>query len=108
MPVENRKLPAECANMADIRAEIDRLDEAIIELIGRRAGYVRAAARYKTSVRDVQAPERFRTMLRQRRAWAEQQSLDPDVIERLYRDLVQYFVDHEMAHWKAQQDPAAP
>lgn len=100
MVIENKKVPDDCADMTDIRAEIDHLDEAIIALISRRAAYVQAAAAFKTSATAVKAPERFRTMLQQRRLWAEEHGLNPDVIEQLFRDLVQHFIQEEMQRWK--------
>jgi len=71
-----------------------------IQLIGRRAGYVEAVARFKTGEQDVRAPERQRTMLEARRLWAEENGLDPDVIEDLYRNLVSYFINREMNEWR--------
>jgi isochorismate pyruvate lyase len=93
-------LPAECLSLEEVRAEIDRLDRAIIALIGERAAYVHTAARFKSSEADVAAPDRQRSMMAARRAWAEQHDLDPDVIEKLYRDLVAYFIVRETEHWK--------
>ena len=65
------KTPDECANMEDIRAEIDRIDQEVIALLGVRFQYVQAAAKFKSSRESVKAPERFTAMLRQRRVWAE-------------------------------------
>ena len=39
-------------------------------------------------------------MLVQRREWAVAERVKPDVIEKLYRDLVQYFISEELQHWK--------
>jgi isochorismate pyruvate lyase len=39
-------------------------------------------------------------MLEARRRWAEENGLDPSVIEDLYRTLVSYFVDREMDEWR--------
>jgi isochorismate pyruvate lyase len=39
-------------------------------------------------------------MLKTRRHWAEENGLDPDVIEDLYCTLVSYFVDREMHPWR--------
>ena len=94
------KTPAECVSLDEVRAEIDRIDRGIVELIGERAGYVHAAARFKTSEAAVAAPERQHAMLRDRRAWAEEADLDPDVIEEIYRSLVAYFIVRETEHWK--------
>jgi isochorismate pyruvate lyase len=95
-----KKQPEDCQNMADIRTEIDALDRQIVHLIGQRYGYVKAAAKFKTSETAVRAPERFRAMLVERRVWAEEEGLNPDAIEKLYTDLVQHFISEEMKHWK--------
>ena len=98
------KTPNECANMEDIRAAIDRIDQDVIALIGERFQYVQAAAKFKTSRESVKAPERFAAMLRQRRGWAAQAGLSPNVIEKMYSDLVEYFINEEMTKWKAEKD----
>lgn len=97
------KSPADCASLDEVRAEIDRLDRAIIALIGERAGYVHAAARFKSSEADVAAPDRQAAMFVARRAWAEEADLDADVIENLYRDLVAYFIVRETEVLKRQK-----
>ena len=94
------KTPAECLSLDEVRAEIDRIDRTIVSLIGDRAGYVHAAARFKSTEEAVAAPERQASMLRARREWALEEDLAPDVIEKLYRDLVSYFVVREREHWK--------
>lgn len=96
----NQRTPDECRNIDEIRAEIDRLDEAIVALIGRRTGYVDAAACFKTSEQGVRAPDRFEAMLQQRRAWAADHGVDPDAIEKLFRDLVQHFIARELTRWR--------
>jgi isochorismate pyruvate lyase len=94
------KTPNQCENMVDIRAEIDRLDRQVVALIGQRFAYVKAASKFKTSETTVKAPERFHAMLGQRRIWAEEEGLNADTIEKMYRDLVNHFIDEEMKHWK--------
>jgi isochorismate pyruvate lyase len=92
--------PEECASIEDVRLGIDALDREIIALIGRRAHYVEAAARFKTGESSVRAPERRKAMLEARRRWAEEEGLSPEVIEAVYETLVAYFIDREMAHWR--------
>jgi isochorismate pyruvate lyase len=67
------KTPHQCHNMLEIRAEIDLIDQEVIRLLGRRFEYVKAATHFKTSENTVKAPERFKTMLAQRRKWAEEE-----------------------------------
>jgi isochorismate pyruvate lyase len=92
--------PEECASIEDVRLGIDALDREIIALIGRRARYVEAAARFKTGESSVRAPERCKAMLEARRRWAEEEGLSPEVIEAVYETLVTYFIDREMARWR--------
>jgi isochorismate pyruvate lyase len=96
------KSPNECRDIQDIRAEIDRIDREVIDLLGQRFQYVQAAAPFKTSAASVRAPERFQAMLQQRRHWAAEAGLAPDAIEKMYRDLVQYFIEEEMKTWKTE------
>ncbi len=39
-------------------------------------------------------------MLEQRRRWAEEEGLSPDVIEEIYKGLIDYFISREMEDWK--------
>jgi isochorismate pyruvate lyase len=100
------KTAAACRSLEEVRAEIDRIDEQVIALLGHRAEYVKAAARFKVSESAVAAPERFAAMLQVRRVWAERAGLSADVIEKIYRELVAYFIEREKAHWQAEQPPA--
>jgi isochorismate pyruvate lyase len=100
MEVINQMRPDECKGMEDIRCEIDLLDRAVIQLLGVRFKYVLAASKFKTSETAVRAPERFGAMLAKRREWAEIEGLNPEVIEKLYADLVNHFIEEEMKHRK--------
>ena len=94
------KTPEDCRNIEDVREAVDALDREIVGLIGRRARYVEAAARFKTSKESVRAPERQEKMLGERRRWAEEENLDPDAIEGLYKGLISYFVNRETEDWE--------
>ncbi len=95
------KEPEECSDMQEIRAEIDYIDRQIVAAIGQRFKYVKAASKFKTSENSVKAPERLKSMLRQRRLWAEEEGLNPAVVENLYQDLVDYFIAEELKHWQS-------
>ncbi|MCY4089950.1 MAG: chorismate mutase family protein [Caldilineaceae bacterium] len=93
------KSPNECTTLAEIRSEIDRLDRAVVEAIGQRREYVRAASRFKRSESEVQAPDRQRKMLAARRSWAEEEGADPDLVEALFREIVAHFIAVEMTEF---------
>ena len=90
--------PTACTSLAEVRQEIDRLDRQIIAILRQRADYVRAAARFKSTDAEVAAPDRQQAMMRERRAWAEGEGLAPDFIEKLYREIVAYFIAREREH----------
>ena len=96
--------PKDCKSLQDVRREIDALDEEIIRLLGRRAAYVHAAARFKTSEEHVAAPDRQAAMMKVRRGWAEREGLSADVIEDVSRRLVAYFIERELGHWRGTGD----
>ena len=96
------KKPDECANIQEVREEIDLIDREVIEALSKRFQYVIAAARFKTSEASVRSPDRFQAMLQQRREWAQESGLNPDVVENLYRDLVSYYIEEELKHYKSE------
>lgn len=90
------KRPEDCVDINDIRKEIDEIDRQIIAAIGNRYNYVKAAAKFKTSDASVKAPDRVKAMIEKRRSWATEEGLSPDIIETLFRELVNYFINEEL------------
>lgn len=90
------KSPAECSSIEEVRAAIDAIDHEIVTALGLRSQYVKAITRFKKTTEDVRAPERQATVIRQRRAWAAEVGLDPDVVEKVYRLLIDHFVAEEL------------
>lgn len=95
--------PEDCESIEDVREAIDDLDRKLLGLLGQRARYVAAAARFKKDERGVRAPERQKAMLARRRSWAEQERLDPDFVEGLYESIVSHFVGREMDRWREEK-----
>ncbi len=95
------KEPHDCESLDEIRTQIDRLDRSLITTISRRQEYVHAAARFKRSQEQVHARERQRRMLAARRLWAENEGVDPDLMETIFRTMVDHFIEAEMAVFSA-------
>ena len=85
-----------CTTIEEVRAAIDLIDERVVALLGLRFEYVKSIVRFKSTQEDVHAKERYRAVLAQRRRWAEQHGLSPDVIEQVYRELLGYFIAEEL------------
>lgn len=83
-------------SLPQARAQIDAIDGALIELIAARQFYVDQAARFKRTVQDVQAPERVEEVIKKVRAAAAEQGTDPDLVESIYREMIQHFIRREL------------
>jgi isochorismate pyruvate lyase len=90
------KKPEECKNIDEIRNEIDVIDKQIIDLIGTRYSYVKEIVKYKSNSEDVKAQKRYDEVFVNRRKWAEQNGVSPDVVEQIYKVLLHYFIDEQM------------
>ena len=82
--------------MADIRAEIDRIDEALVTLFAERATYIDRAAEVKAEV-DLPARigSRVEEVVQNVRRHAEAQGLPPDLVEKLWRRLIDWSIARE-------------
>ncbi|WP_323005894.1 chorismate mutase [Pseudorhodobacter sp.] len=90
------KRPADCETMQDIRAEIDRLDVALIELLAARAGYIDRAAIVKIGAGlPARIDDRVEEVVANVRLAAEAQGLPPDLAETLWRQLIDWSIAQE-------------
>lgn len=90
------KRPAECATMDDVRAEIDRLDLALIGLLAERAGYIDRAAQVKTGIGlPARIDDRVEQVVANVRAAAKARGLAPDLAEGLWRHLIEWSIARE-------------
>lgn len=89
------KLPAECATKDDVRAEIDRVDQALINLFAERHRYVTRMAQIKTDPHEAFDRERIEAVIVKVRTRAEALDLDEDQAELIWRTLIDWNVNYE-------------
>jgi len=94
------KKPAECTGIQDIRDAVNEYDRRIIALLGERTKYVHEAVRFKQSEADIRTPGHIPALLRQRRKWAEEQGVDADFVEEIYRILTDHSFEVQVKLWK--------
>ncbi|NBF04048.1 isochorismate lyase [Pseudomonas sp. Fl5BN2] len=95
------KTPEQCSDLQDIRCGIDTLDEQIIQALGQRLAYVKAAAQFKPTEQSIAAPERVSAMLPLRHQWAEQAGLDPLFVVPLFAQIIHWNIAQQVRHWRA-------
>lgn len=83
-------------SMEEVRANIDRIDNQIVRLISERSEYVAEAARFKNDVDAVKAPERVEEVIQKVKYAAEQNHVNPALIEKVYRTMITCFIEEEM------------
>jgi isochorismate pyruvate lyase len=92
--------PEACASLADIRTQIDRLDRDIVRLLAARQAYVLAAAQFKRSEAEVKAPDRIEQVVANARRIAKAEGANADIVERVYRELIDAGTDAERRVWR--------
>ena len=90
------KTPADCQNITEIRNEIDHIDRSILELLSHRQEFVEAIVKFKTDQDSVIAHERQMEVYAKRRQWATELGLDPDFIEKIFKQLVHHNIEKEL------------
>ncbi|WP_345980156.1 chorismate mutase [Sulfurimonas sp. HSL3-2] len=90
----------QCSSLEEVREEIDKLDDQIVELIAKRNRYIHQAASFKESVEEVKAPERVDAVIQKVRSKALSLNLSPNLISKLYKIMINEMVESEIAEFR--------
>ena len=86
----------QCNSLDEVRANIDRIDSEIIKLIAERGSYVSQASAFKKNEEGVKDKSRVEKVIQRVRDKATTYGANPDMVERLYRDMIASFIKLEM------------
>ncbi len=84
-----------CATLGEVRANIDRIDQAMVTLIAERGGFVREAARFKENPEAVEDRRRVEQIIVKVRGLAAENRVSPDVVAATYRAMIAAFTEEE-------------
>ena len=88
--------PKDCADLSQVRVEIDRIDNGLIDLIAERFGYVERAWQIKLGLgQEASVPWRNQQVIDKVRARANEKGLPPDLAEALWRQMIGWFIQYE-------------
>jgi isochorismate pyruvate lyase len=88
--------PSDCADLAQVREQIDRVDTALVGLIAERFGYVERAWQLKLEARqEASVPWRNQQVIDKVRARAAEMGVSPDLCEALWRQMIGWFIQYE-------------
>jgi isochorismate pyruvate lyase len=100
------KRPWECADMSEVRSEIDRIDAALVDLIAERFGYVERAWQLKKDPGDAHVPWRIQQVIDKVKTQARQRGLPAEMIEMVgaqWRNMIGWFVQYEEEKLRQQE-----
>ena len=87
---------ADCSTMTEVRAEIDRIDAALVALLAERATYIDRASELKPALGlPARIDERVEDVVAKVRATAMGRGVDPDLAEGLWRRLIDWSIARE-------------
>lgn len=89
------KLPADCVTKDDVRAEIDRIDTALLNLFAERHRYVTRMAEIKTDPHEARDLARIEAVISKIRTRSLALDLDEDQAELVWRTLIDWNVNYE-------------
>lgn len=84
-----------CHSMQEVRAGVNALDDILVPLLVERSGYMTQAAKVKNDESLVRDEARIQTIIDRVRPMAEAQGGNPDLIERIYRAMMECYIAYE-------------
>jgi isochorismate pyruvate lyase len=85
----------DCVSMDEVRAEIDRVDDALLDLVAERFTYVDRAWQLKSDPTEATVPWRIRQVIDKVEARAKARGLPPELAVALWRQMIGWFIQYE-------------
>ncbi|PQA88933.1 chorismate mutase [Hyphococcus luteus] len=89
------KKAEDCQSMDEVRAEIDRVDQALVDLLAERWTYVDRAWVFKRSPDEASVPWRNQDVIEKVRARAETAGMPAEMAEALWRLIIGWGIQYE-------------
>ena len=96
----------DCTTMQDVRREVNTLDDVLVPLLVERVGYMTQAARIKQGSEQVRDEARIQAIVARVRERATAEGGDADVMEAIYRSLMEACIAYEHREFARLREPA--
>ncbi len=80
-----------CRSLAQVRHHIDIIDHRLLDLLAERSAYVRQVVSFKSRDQIVDR-KRIEEIIATVRGGAEKRGIDPDIIEAIWRTMIDRFI----------------
>ena len=95
--------PEDCHDMPALRGQIDRVDRALLKLIGERTGYIARAAVLKRDRNTVHDAARIEDVVAKVKARAAEAGAPPALAEAVWRELIAQSIAFEFVAFDAKR-----
>ena len=92
-----------CNSLEEVRQEIDKLDDKLVDLISDRSHLIRQAAAFKNTVDEVKAEDRIEFILQKVRHAAIESGVSPNMISELFTIMIDEMVETEISEFRNKQ-----
>lgn len=96
---DDRRPPAECTTMTEVRQGVDALDRLLVTVLAERQRYMDAAARIKPDRAAVRDNPRIEDVIAKVKVAAREAGLSEDIAEPVWRLLIERCIAHEFGEW---------
>lgn len=97
--------PIDCQTMVEVRIGVDEVDRELVALLAKRFAYMGAAARIKPDRTSVRDECRKAQVLANVAAHADRLHIDGALVARLYEDIVETSIAHELIEYDRLRPP---
>lgn len=99
--------PEDCRSMAELRRQIDEIDQALVALLATRSTYIdRAIAIKQAEGLPARIDDRIEDVVAKVKARAARSGLDEALVEELWRRLIEWSIAREAKVLEAAPTPA--
>ncbi len=89
-----------CNSLQEVRDEIDRVDDNLVELISQRSYLIRQAAGFKNSVDEVKAQDRIDDIMQRVRKRGIELNINPNMLSDLFKIMIDEMVETEISEFR--------
>lgn len=89
-----------CNSLQEVRDEIDKVDDNLVELISQRSRLIRQAAGFKNSVDEVKAEDRIDDIMQRVRKKGIELNINPNMLSDLFNIMIDDMVETEISEFR--------
>ncbi len=92
-----------CNTLEEVRVEIDKLDDKLVDMISERTRLISQASTFKNSVEEVKNEERIDFILQRVRKRAIELNVSPNMVSELFTIMIDEMVETEISEFRNKQ-----